>query len=248
MGNHHRALLPRPEDVKPEGSLSPATTQLKSTSRRRIISQACEPCRKRKEKCDGQRPTCKACTRREVPCAYAHSRYKHNTLDLEGFKQQCEALQNENQQLRDLYILLCKIPDTEAQDLLAQIRGMRDPFATLNHARRTQLSRKSPDPQFGPSLSASGGNPRVERLNLEALNECPIKVRARPWTEVAGDGLVSELITSFFVWDEAFFYPFIDRDAFLQDMQTARPDAAKYCSRFLVNAICASRCVSLKST
>jgi hypothetical protein len=87
-------------------------------------------------------------------------------------------------------------------------------------------------------------DPRLLKLNQEALETVPIKVPARPWTIVAGDGIVSELITEFFANDHLYFFPPIDRMAFLGDMQKADIENARYCSPLLVNAICAHRCVS----
>ncbi|KAL9948226.1 hypothetical protein ACHAO5_002027 [Verticillium nonalfalfae] len=60
-----------------------------------------------------------------------------------------------------------------------------------------------PDPQ--------GGNLRLEAIDRGALVDSPFKVEARPWTAVAGSGIVSELISSFFTWDASFFYPFVYR-------------------------------------
>jgi hypothetical protein len=83
-------------------------------------------------------------------------------------------------------------------------------------------------------------------VDREALDLAPIKVHARPWTIVADDGIVSELISGFFEVDHLYYIPAIDRDTFLDDMEKANIREAKYCSPLLVNAICAYRCVSNK--
>jgi len=96
-----------------------------------------------------------------------------------------------------------------------------------------------------PSSSSSRIlDPRVRKLDLDALRDSPIKVRAYPWTTVAGDGLVSSLISSFFAWDNPFFYSFVDQECFLEDMKQRDPLKAVFCSPLLVNAICAMRAVS----
>lgn len=87
----------------------------------------------------------------------------------------------------------------------------------------------------------------LENLELSALEQSSIKVRARPWTRVAGDGLVSELISSFFAYDNGFYLSFVDQESFLEDMQAGNADNADFCSSLLVNAICALRCVSCSS-
>lgn len=40
------------------------------TSERQRVSHACDPCRKRKSKCDGLRPVCSRCRDQEVTCVY----------------------------------------------------------------------------------------------------------------------------------------------------------------------------------
>ncbi len=84
----------------------------------------------------------------------------------------------------------------------------------------------------------------LQQLESDGLEYSPIKVPALPWTTVAGDGIVSELISAWFKWDNAFLYPFIDRECFTKDIRAADPQNAMYCSPFLVNAICAHRSVS----
>ena len=38
---------------------------------RHRVTHACEPCRHRKTKCSGERPTCRHCTDFKIPCFYA---------------------------------------------------------------------------------------------------------------------------------------------------------------------------------
>jgi hypothetical protein len=65
-----------------------------------------------------------------------------------------------------------------------------------------------------------------------------MKLRARPWTAVADDGIVSALISSFFAWDGYYFLPFVDQECFIRDMNTGDIKRSKFCSPFLVNAVC----------
>ncbi|OJJ29984.1 hypothetical protein ASPWEDRAFT_122319 [Aspergillus wentii DTO 134E9] len=41
------------------------------TSRGRYTSKACEECRRRRAKCDGERPSCSRCVDRDIPCQYS---------------------------------------------------------------------------------------------------------------------------------------------------------------------------------
>lgn len=97
-----------------------------------------------------------------------------------------------------------------------------------------------------PEQSGEGEPPAVglENLELSAMESSSIKVHARPWTRVAGDGVVSELISSFFAYDNGFYLSFVDQESFLEDMQAGDVSNAEFCSSLLVNAICALRCVS----
>lgn len=84
----------------------------------------------------------------------------------------------------------------------------------------------------------------LQSLDFGALSVSNLKLRAQPWTSLAGDGLVSELVSSFFACDNCFYLPFIDEECFVLDMQAGDIDNADFCSPLLVNAICALRCVS----
>jgi hypothetical protein len=84
----------------------------------------------------------------------------------------------------------------------------------------------------------------LENLDIAALSKSTFQVHARPWTTLAEDGLVSELLSSFFASDGCFYLSFVDQQYFLDDMKAGDVGMAKLCSPLLVNAICALRCVS----
>ncbi|KAG5984191.1 hypothetical protein E4U54_006165 [Claviceps lovelessii] len=223
----------------------------KPRQKRRQVAAACANCRKRKEKCDDRRPTCSACAKRGVPCNNdSKNDDSHSALatitTLTTLKSRNAALLHENEQLRDLFVALRTASPSRGQDMLARLRAADDPLRALRaiHGVTSPLSSSLASSSSPPSSPDMRLDARLERLELLALRESSIRVDARPWTAVAGDGLVSELISSFFTWDDAFFLPIIDREAFLADMRSGNVARAEYCSRFLVNAICASRCVS----
>jgi hypothetical protein len=81
--------------------------------------------------------------------------------------------------------------------------------------------------------------------NIEYSKARNQRVPARPWTVLAGDGLVSELVSAFFTYDHCSGIPFVDQECFLADMRAEDITQARFCSPFLVNAICALRCVSV---
>jgi hypothetical protein len=163
---------------------------------------------------------------------------------VEVLKVQRDTVLEENTRLWQLFQSLRELPKAEASELLIQLRNTDDPAALLRLARNISPE-VSPGPSFIPR-EENQSNTRLAATDMRALANSPWRVSARPWTLVAGDGVVSELISSFFKWDDAFFAPFIDREAFLVDMRSNDPTHARYCSPLLVNAICASRSVSIR--
>jgi hypothetical protein len=103
----------------------------------------------------------------------------------------------------------------------------------LQSIRQANLLLPNPDP-----VSQLQGYPQIEKLDAESSRWSPLKLRARPWTTVAGDGVVSELVSKFFAWDGAYMLPFIDRICFIRDMKTGDIARSQFCSPFLVSAIC----------
>jgi hypothetical protein len=51
----------------------------------------------------------------------------------------------------------------------------------------------------------------LENLDIAALSKSTFQVHARPWTTLADDGLVSELLSSFFASDGCFYLSFVDQ-------------------------------------
>ncbi|KAK4198277.1 hypothetical protein QBC40DRAFT_179057, partial [Triangularia verruculosa] len=182
--------------------------------------------------CDGARPLCGACAKRhEQTCEYpvregAVSRYS-------DLKQTFEKLERENKRFRELFTCLRERPEHEAFEIFQRLRQAPDPLVTLQHIRDADILLTI------PSISSmeTCGKERMDIENL-ALAASPLRVPSRPWTLVAGDGLVSHLISSLFQWDYPFMIGFIDQELFLRDM---RRGEGAYCSAFLVNAICAYR-------
>lgn len=73
----------------------------------------------------------------------------------------------------------------------------------------------------------------------------PIRVPARPWTNVTDDNyLVSHLVSLYFTWEHPATCC-LDKTAFLADMTSGHPpETTKFCSPLLVNAILMAACVS----
>ncbi|KAK1853531.1 C6 transcription factor [Colletotrichum chrysophilum] len=203
-----------------------------SGSKRQVIAVACDNCRRRKAKCDGSRPKCQHCTKRNVECHYEANQGETVSLAL---KRKANVLENENAQYRDLLRMVCSKTEDEAQEIFRRIRVSGDPLKVLESIRQAEIL--LPSPAANERVSDS----RLAKLNDKAMENSLIRVPAKPWTAIADDGLVSELITDFFSWENASAFPAVDRDLFVADMRAGNVKKAKYCSPILVNAICALR-------
>ena len=154
-------------------------------------------------------------------------------------KRKYQDLEDEVQQYKELYDLIQGSPGHEAQIVLERIRMSSNSLEALRSVRDAALL--LPPPMI--SEIAGRAESRIAKIDAEALSYAPFKLHARPWITVVDDGLVSELVSGFFGSDHLYFFPAIDREAFLMDMTNGDAEHAHYCSPLLVNAICAHRCV-----
>ncbi|KAI0551528.1 putative C6 transcription factor [Xylaria curta] len=199
---------------------------------RNTILIACDSCRRLKTKCDGRRPACRKCHNKRRECTYElpQEALSRSSARKEITKQ----LQRENAELRQLFHDLSTRQESEALNIFQRLRETGDPIALARSIRQAELL-------LPPTVGDCDNLTIVRNLELDAFGRSPMKIQAQPWTTVAGDGVVSELISSWFKWDNAFLYSFIDRECFMEDIHDGDPDNAVHCSPFLVNAICAFR-------
>jgi hypothetical protein len=148
-------------------------------------------------------------------------------------------LREESRQFKKLYGLIRTAIEHEAFQIFQSIRSSTNyiPIAIPNFVGQDH------DPLAGHTAS-----PGLTKENDEAMVEtssaCAIKVQALPWTVVAGNDVVSELIAQYFTFDYLYVFPPIPRSAFVHEMKNGDPAAATACTPLLVNAICAQQCVS----
>lgn len=142
--------------------------------------------------------------------------------------------------LHELYTYLQTRSEMEVAEIIRRIRTNRDPAAVLRFIKDADLLLEA-------SMAGYRGAEASElrQLDADALRRSSLKVIARPWTVVAGDGIVSELVSKFFAIEQPSFGTFVDETCFLQDMRSGIVRGAKLCSPFLVNAICAFIAVRL---
>jgi hypothetical protein len=186
--------------------------------------------------CDGNRPSCGHCMKKGAICEYD---VDPGVTRLETMRRKNDFLQREVDQLRELFDYIRTCPEVEAKQVYRQLRtanGLQD----LIHLRGgSDISSKQKHRMSGSE------NPAYEP-DSDVLANSAIRVPARPWTLLAGDDLVSELVSAFFTYDHCSGIPFVDQECFLADMRAGNIVQARFCSPLLVNAICALKCVSVR--
>ncbi|KAG5771828.1 hypothetical protein H9Q72_001763 [Fusarium xylarioides] len=133
-----------------------------------------------------------------------------------------------------------KKPECEAQEIFNRLRSSDQPLAVLESMRQAEVLLPK------PSTNTWDSDPRLAFFDQKAFESSVIQVPAKPWTTVAGDGIVSELITDFFTWDNSYMFPVLDRITFVDEMRAGDNTEVKWCSPLLVNAICAKRCLMVE--
>ncbi|KAI0145128.1 hypothetical protein GGR57DRAFT_322203 [Xylariaceae sp. FL1272] len=157
-------------------------------------------------------------------------------------KRKLNTLENENARYRELLAAIYDRSDADAEEIFRRLRIAPHPLAVLESIKQADLL------LVNPSTIEWATNKRLLTLDNNALQYSAIKVRAQPWTAIAGNGIVSELITNFFAWDNAYLFPAIDQRAFVDDMNAGVVEKGVWCTPLLVNAICAQRSQSVESS
>lgn len=100
------------------------------------------------------------------------------------------------------------------------------------------------DPSAHSPIAATLERPLRSRF-VSSLCDAPhLKVRATPWTTVTtDDDLISHLVSLWFTWHPP-YVSWIIQDLFIRDMLSGNTATSPFCSKFLVNVICAQACVS----
>jgi len=181
-------------------------------------------------------PSCGRCAKKGAQCEYD---VDPGFSRLASMHRKHDALQGEINQLRDFFGNIGNCPEVEAEEIYRQLRVADKPQDLVHPLGATGL------PLTPHRISHTEEAVKaLNDLDNSAFASSAIKVPAQPWTPLAGDGLVSELVSAFFTYDHRSRIPFIDQEYFLDDMQAGSIAKARYCSPLLVNAICALRCVS----
>jgi hypothetical protein len=102
--------------------------------RTNLTKIACESCRKRKAKCGGERPKCKACINRGLECHYQAS-----DRDLPVLKRKYDEMQEKASNYEQLYHLLRCLPERESHGILRRLREGADVATTMRQVKDGDL-------------------------------------------------------------------------------------------------------------
>ncbi|KAG5971395.1 hypothetical protein E4U56_006804 [Claviceps arundinis] len=199
---------------------------------------ACDTCRRKKAKCDGRRPICDRCSRCGSHCNYdaevGESRSAALKKKYRALVRNYNRLAKEAHMLRRFYGHIRAAPEEQAFSVFQDIRASRSsrPLDVLESLDEIHHER-------GESLAFYGDS---DGENNEADSDQNIEFRAAPWTTVAGDEVVSELITQYFTFDYLYVFPPINRSIFVREVASPSVHYGLCCSQLLVNAICAQQC------
>ncbi|ODQ54630.1 hypothetical protein SAICODRAFT_5832 [Saitoella complicata NRRL Y-17804] len=256
----------QPTAPKFEDSPGPEIKQEGGTkAKRRCVTTACFPCRRRKSKCDGGLPVCLTCQLYKTECAYdtESDRRRNRTHS----RQHVDALKIRVGALEALITSLQSCPRDKTDSLLSYIRDT--PLETLildfDPANNTPQNAEGSGTRtpIGPSLvtdlSEVMGQLRVDdagelrffgptsNLNLVEGSEKDTPATQRsislsPRAQTAkmantwyDSTLVSHLLELYWTWQHPYFVV-LDRTAFMRDYHAG---GGKYYSELLLNAILA---------
>ncbi|TKA61908.1 hypothetical protein B0A55_12449, partial [Friedmanniomyces simplex] len=107
--------------------------------KRTLIESACSACRRRKSRCDGERPSCSRCHTLRTECIYEAEEGESRWSAL---RRRNQILETERTEMRELITYLQTRPEPEAQEIFQRIRsgGPDDIFALLRQLREGNAS------------------------------------------------------------------------------------------------------------
>ncbi|KAF5636194.1 nitrogen assimilation transcription factor nit-4 [Fusarium sp. NRRL 52700] len=128
-----RPLLPAERGSQP---LPPPLKRSITQRRLNPVLAACEPCRKHKAKCSGERPACRRCLQRKLTCIYVPRPGETRSQALNRCSRETsEGSSQRSSVYEELVGLLKNLPDQDAQAILQRLRSGTDAASVVNQAR-----------------------------------------------------------------------------------------------------------------
>ncbi|OAQ58392.2 fungal zn(2)-Cys(6) binuclear cluster domain-containing protein [Pochonia chlamydosporia 170] len=202
MEKCYRALLPR-------NMLRPVT---EANAR---SGNETEPESKLVSACDKERPSCTRCDKQGMECVYITNAGETRSS---AFKRKYNSLEEELDTLRTLFSYVQTRPQSEAQNtLMSVIQLCQDPAEAIQ-LFLTQGDGATEIEEFAEAeVSESFITPTCSEAH-PFLAKHLVHVQARPWTTVAGDAIVSQIISQFFIDERPLALPIVDFTVFIRDM------------------------------
>ncbi|TWU72574.1 hypothetical protein ED733_002188 [Metarhizium rileyi] len=246
MDQGYRALLPRQtsqpsaQDMRSTGNTGRRTSKLINHGLQRQIIQKLTPIAT--PQCDGKRPSCTHCEKHGTECVYTTDA---GETRFSAFKRKYNSLEEELDAWRQLFAYIQSRPQTEAPSIKARLQMCYDPAEAI-HLFTTECDSLGDVDSFmaaeTPQQCQDFNAPRSLLKIDPALTQNAIQVQAYPWTDVASDQVVSEIISQFILDDRPLALPVVDVQKLVEEMKGCDPASATCCSPLLVNAICAQQC------
>ncbi|KAH7191428.1 hypothetical protein BKA60DRAFT_661994, partial [Fusarium oxysporum] len=127
------ALVSDPEGTSSSSNQGPSLPS-RLQPRTNQTKVACEPCRKRKAKCFGERPKCSACINRGLECHYQASNRDPRVL---------ERMYDEMQEKASIYEQFChllrSLPERESNGILRRLREGADAATIMRQVKDGDL-------------------------------------------------------------------------------------------------------------
>jgi hypothetical protein len=160
-------------------------------------------------------------------------------------KRKFDEMKSDLSDLQELYEYLRSRPLVEVAEVIRRIRSNTDPCKVLSLVRDGDLLLQAS--AIGRKGIEAPVDDIVQKLDEAAYQQSPIKVSGKQWTDVAGNGVVSELVSIFFDMEQPFATTYVDKHCVLEDMASDPASNVKFCSPALLNSICAIGAVCLPS-
>ncbi|EUC36282.1 hypothetical protein COCVIDRAFT_111061 [Bipolaris victoriae FI3] len=134
------------------------------------VASACDQCRVRKIRCNGDRPVCLECTKRSTSCHYAT---RSAETQGQALKRKYDALHAENEAYSELFNLIKTRPDDESLEILRRIKTGTDVKDVLRRIKEAdllmQLNPSNPEPDVKHQYTL----PLVSGIPAHLLNPDP---------------------------------------------------------------------------
>ncbi|KAI0480156.1 hypothetical protein GGR56DRAFT_663953 [Xylariaceae sp. FL0804] len=176
MSDSFKRLLPAParpstSTASPAGQTDspPGPISVPPVKKRAVSKAACNNCRHKKIRCDGQRPTCGACIRSSTECNYVTA--TSGETPFMALKREVESLHRVAGEFVGLYDLLRSAPAHTTSDIVRRLRASQAPFE-LGDDFADRLARIRLDVGAEPSLVARLSNHQlVQTLTPPIVNQ-----------------------------------------------------------------------------